>query len=43
MAVLWIWSVLMYLILLWDLPRKAVNFVSNINRLRKSRKKQSQK
>jgi hypothetical protein len=43
MAMLWIWSIAMYLILLWDLPRKAVNFVSNINRLRKSRKKQPQK
>ena len=38
MTVLWVWTVMMFFILLWDLPRKAVNSVSQLNRLRKSRK-----
>ncbi|MBO7462125.1 MAG: ATP-binding cassette domain-containing protein [Bacteroidales bacterium] len=39
MTMLWMWTVMMFFILLWDFPRKVVNFVSGVYRLRKNRKK----
>jgi hypothetical protein len=40
MAVLWLWTVLMFIALRMDVLRKAVTLVSNIYRSRKIRNKQ---
>ncbi|MCR5453900.1 MAG: ATP-binding cassette domain-containing protein [Bacteroidales bacterium] len=39
MTMLWSWSVLMFFVLLWDIPRKAVHFVSGLYHRRKISKK----